>query len=97
MGIAGIAFSKAQILMRNRATNASMGSSGREKIGREKGKTMSEHIAGTTSWIRKRDKYHEYWQCAKCGGRILKYDQRAEPPEKCPYCRRRMSGNKDYD
>lgn len=58
---------------------------------------MSDRIAETASWIRKRDKYHEYWQCAKCGGRILKYDQRTEPPEKCPYCRRRMSDNKDYD
>ena len=34
---------------------------------------------------------------SRLGSRILKYDQRAEPPEKCTYCRRRMSGNKDYD
>ena len=54
-------------------------------------KKMSDCIAEAASWIQKRDKYHEYWQCAKCGGRVVKHDQMTAPPVRCPFCRRRMS------
>lgn len=52
---------------------------------------MSDHITETAFWIRRRDKYREYWQCAKCGGTVVKNDQMTAPPVQCPFCRRGMS------
>lgn len=43
-------------------------------------------------WIRKSDKYHKWYECEQCGGRIvddseiLKNDLRLPPPI-CPYCK----------
>ncbi len=45
----------------------------------------------TEKWIQKRDKYHEFWECSGCKGRVVSHDRMAVPPDRCPFCRSRMT------
>lgn len=38
-------------------------------------------------WIRKKDKYHKWYECSNCGMRTLK----ERPGESCPHCKADMT------
>ncbi|WP_458397855.1 hypothetical protein [Anaerotignum sp.] len=48
-------------------------------------------------WIRKKDKYHEWWECSYCGMRVMK--KKDALVDCCPHCQSKMvvKGRKDND
>lgn len=51
----------------------------------------------TTNWIRKADKYHRFWQCSICGGKVICHGPELAPPEHCPFCGSKMTVENNGD
>ena len=40
-----------------------------------------------SKWIKRKDKYHVWWECPHCGMRTLK----EKPADNCPHCKADMT------
>jgi DNA-directed RNA polymerase subunit RPC12/RpoP len=44
----------------------------------------------SAEWIRRKDKYHEWYECSYCGMRVMKH-QMDVLVDRCPHCKSKMT------